>query len=138
MTHARLVQLGATHAQVLQSAPFAIWVTHFQMIHARPTLVLVQMGLQPQEQIVLPTMVQFVQVATRAGLSTAVLASPTVVLVQMGLQPQDQVVYQTILQFAQAAVRAFTSVVLLARLVQLDASPAQVPHYVLAAVRATS
>jgi hypothetical protein len=96
------------------------------------------MGLQPQEQVVLPTTLLFVQAATLAGASTDLLARPTAALVPMVSQPQGQGVLQAMLQFAQAAMQDFISVVLLARLAQQDASHAQVPKFALAAVRATS
>jgi hypothetical protein len=88
------------------------------------------MGLQPQEQLVLPTMLRFVQAAAQAGLLMAFLARPTSVLVLMGWQRQDQVVLQEMLQYAQVAMQDFISTVLLARLAQQDAVHAKIPQYV--------
>jgi hypothetical protein len=96
------------------------------------------MGLQPKELIALPTMLLFVQAATRAGLSTDRLARPTTVLVQVGLQPQGQVVLQTLLQFVQVAVQALISMVLLAKLVQQDAALVQILLHVMGAMWDTS
>jgi hypothetical protein len=75
----------------------------------------VQMGSLPQEQVALPTTLQFVLVATQAGLSTVLLARQMCVAAQMGMQPQEQLVLFTRVINVQVATWAGLSMVLLAR-----------------------
>jgi hypothetical protein len=73
------------------------------------------MGLQPQEQVAKKMVLQFVQLATKAGLSTVLFVRPTPVLVRMGLQPEEQVAKKMLLQFVHVATKVGIPTVLFVR-----------------------